>query len=60
MILLDAAYTTGYYFGALIFILLFAAVYWFAGRWGLIGLIIRIVCAVLIALKVLQVLFSHP
>ena len=60
MIILDAYYTTGYYLGALIFILLFAAVYWFVGRWGWIGLVIRIVCAALIALKVFQVLFSHP
>ncbi len=37
MIILDAYYTTGYYLGALIFILLFAAVYWFVGRWGWIG-----------------------
>jgi hypothetical protein len=50
------AYSAGYYIGATIFIAIFSLIFWFVGRWGWIGLIIRVVCAALIALKILQVL----
>jgi hypothetical protein len=60
MIALDAYFSTGYYIGAAIFIGIFALVYWFAGRLGWFGLLVRIVCAVLIAFKLFQVLFTHP
>ena len=60
MIILDAYFSTGYYIGAAIFIGLFALVYWFAGRWGWFGVLVRLICAVLIALKLFQVLFTHP
>lgn len=60
MITLDAYYTSGYYIGAAIFIALFALVYWFAGRLGWFGLLVRLICAVLIAFKLYQVVFTHP
>jgi hypothetical protein len=60
LITLDAYFTSGYYIGAAIFIALFALVFWFAGRLGWFGLLVRIVCAILIALKLFQVLFTHP
>jgi hypothetical protein len=50
------AFSFGYYIGAMIFIAIFGLIFWFVGRWGWIGLIIRIICAALIALKILQVL----
>jgi hypothetical protein len=60
LITLDAYYTSGYYIGAAIFIGLFALVYWFAGRLGWFGLLVRLICAVLIAFKLYQVVFTHP
>jgi hypothetical protein len=49
-------FTAGYYFGAALFIALVGLVFWFVGRWGWIGLIIRIGCAILILLKIVQVM----
>jgi len=60
MIFADAYFTTGYYIGAGVFILIFGLIFWFVGRWGWIGLLIRIVCAALIAFKIFQVLVTHP
>ncbi len=60
MILLDAYFSAGYYVGALAFLLIVGLVYWFVGRWGWIGVIIRIICAILFVYKLFQVLFSHP
>ena len=39
------AFSYGYYIGAAIFIAIFGLIFWFVGRWGWIGLIIRIICA---------------
>ncbi|TMF44105.1 MAG: hypothetical protein E6I23_08110 [Chloroflexi bacterium] len=60
MIYADAYFTMGYYVGAGIFLLIVGLVYWFVGRWGWIGVIIRIICAILFLFKLFQVLFSHP
>ena len=60
MIYADAYFATGYYVGAGIFLLIVGLVYWFVGRWGWIGVIIRIICAILFLSKLFQVLFSHP
>lgn len=60
MILLDAYFSAGYYVGAIVFLLIVGLVYWFVGRWGWIGVIIRIICAILFLYKLFQVLFSHP
>jgi hypothetical protein len=54
------AYSAGYYVGGLLFLLVLALVFWFVGRWGWIGLLIRIVCAALFALKVLSLLAYAP
>ena len=60
MITLDAYFSSGYYVGAVAFLLVVALIYWFAGRLGWIGLIVRIACAVLFAYKIFQVLFTNP
>jgi hypothetical protein len=52
---LDSYFVSGYYVGALLFIALAGLVFWFVGRWGWFGVIIRIGCAILILLKILQV-----
>jgi hypothetical protein len=49
-------FTSGYYIGAALFIALAGLVFWFVGRWGWIGVIIRIGCAILIVFKVIQVI----
>ena len=56
----DAYFSAGYYVGAVIFLIVVGLVYWFVGRWGWLGVIIRIICAILFAYKLFQVLFSHP
>lgn len=53
------AYAIGYYVGALVFFLVLAGVFWFAGRWGWIGIIIRAICVGLALLKALSML-AHP
>ena len=50
------AFSFGYYIGIAIYFALFGAIFWFAGRWGGIGLVIRIVCAALIALRILALI----
>jgi len=60
MILADAYFSAGYYVGAVIFLVVVGLVYWFVGRWGWLGVIIRIICAVLFLYKLFLVLFSHP
>jgi hypothetical protein len=50
------AYTTGFYLGNLLYLLVLALIFWFVGRWGWIGLLIRIVCAGLLVLRVLSLL----
>jgi hypothetical protein len=53
------AFSYGYYIGIAIYFALFGAIFWFVGRWGWIGLVIRIVCAALIALRILALLGGH-
>ncbi len=60
MIFADAYFNAGYYVGAGIFLVIVGLVYWFVGRWGWFGVIIRIICAILFLYKLFQVLFSHP
>jgi hypothetical protein len=52
----DSNFVTGYYVGAALFIGLVGLVFWYVGRWGWIGFIIRIGCGILIVLKVIQVM----
>src|SRR6266851_2902233 len=60
MIFADAYFNAGYYVGAGIFLVIVGLVYWFVGRWGWLGVIIRIIAAILFLYKLFQVLFSHP
>jgi hypothetical protein len=53
------AYAAGYYVGALAFFAVLGLIFWFVGRWGWVGVIIRAVCAGLAALKILSML-AHP
>jgi hypothetical protein len=54
------AYATGFAIGNLLFILLLVAIFWFAGRWGLIGIIIRIICGALLILRLIGLLQFIP
>jgi hypothetical protein len=55
------AYATGFMVGNLLYVLVLVLIFWFVGRWGLIGLIIRIVCAGLLVLRILSFLaLVHP
>jgi hypothetical protein len=60
LIFADAYFTAGYYIGAGAFLLVVGLIYWFVGRFGWIGVLIRIICAVLFAFKLFQVLFTRP
>lgn len=55
-----SAFSTGYYIGSFAFIGTLALIFWFVGRWGWIGLLIRIVCAGLVVIKVLSMLAYQP
>jgi len=50
------AYGTGLAIGNILYLLVLGLIFWFVGRWGLIGLIIRIVCGCLILLRLFQLL----
>ncbi|HSS93454.1 MAG TPA: hypothetical protein VLR46_05615 [Candidatus Dormibacteraeota bacterium] len=54
-----STFTIGYYVGVLLFFGILFAVYRFAGRWGLFGILIRGGCFLLALLKVLTLL-AHP
>jgi len=53
------AYSLGFAFGVLAYFAVLAAVYWFVGRWGWIGIAIRAVVVGLAIFRVLALL-SHP
>jgi hypothetical protein len=55
-----SAFSTGYYIGAFAFIGTMALIFWFVGRWGWIGLIIRVMVGGLVILKVLSMLAYQP
>ena len=54
------AYNIGFWIGALLPLLVLGLIFWFVGRWGWIGVVIRIVCAALMALRVLAILAVRP
>jgi hypothetical protein len=54
------AYTLGFYIGAFLPIIVLLLIFWFVGRWGWIGLVIRIACAALIVLRILALLATLP
>jgi len=55
----ESAYTIGFYVGVIAFFAVLFVAFRFAGRWGWLGLAIRVVCVALAALKVLT-LIAHP
>jgi hypothetical protein len=50
------AFTAGYYLGNLVSLGVLALIFWFVGRWGWVGLLIRIVCAALFLIRVINLL----
>lgn len=56
---MGSAYVTGYYVGVIALLLVLAAIFWLAGRWGWIGIIIRAVCVGIAILRILS-LVAHP
>ena len=55
----NTAFEAGYYIGVLAFFAIVIAVFRFAGRWGTIGILIRMFCGLLALLKILT-LIAHP
>jgi hypothetical protein len=49
-------FTVGFYLGNLAYLGVLALVFWFVGRWGWVGVIIRIVCAALFIIRVISLL----
>jgi hypothetical protein len=49
-------FTIGFYLGNLAYLGVLALVFWFVGRWGWVGVIIRIVCAALFIIRVISLL----
>lgn len=52
----DSALMAGFWIGSLLYLGVLALVFWFVGRWGWIGLLIRIVCVALILIRVVSLL----
>jgi hypothetical protein len=49
-------FTAGFYLGNVVYLLVLALIFWFVGRWGWIGLLIRIVCAALFLFRIVALL----
>ena len=49
-------YDLGFWVGNGIFLLIFVLIFRFVGRWGWIGLIIRIICVGIILIRILAIL----
>jgi hypothetical protein len=54
------AYSTGYVIGTMAFLLTLGLIFWYVGRWGWLGVLIRIVCAGLVLLRILPLLVNLP
>jgi hypothetical protein len=54
------AYSTGYAIGTMAFLLTLGLIFWYVGRWGWLGVLIRIVCAGLLVLRILPLLANLP
>ena len=50
------AFTAGFYLGNLAYLGVLALAFWFVGRWGWIGMLIRIGCAALFLWRAVQLL----
>jgi hypothetical protein len=56
MITTQSEYTTGYYFGVVVFFAILVAIYRFVRRWGSFGIVIRAGSVLLAVLKILTLL----
>jgi hypothetical protein len=54
------AYGFGFALGVIGSIAVPALIFWFAGRWGWIGVVVRIVCAAFIGLRIISLLSYLP
>jgi len=50
------AFTAGFYLGNLAYLGVLALAFWFVGRWGWIGLLIRVACAALFLIRIVTLL----
>ena len=55
----ESAYTIGFYVGVFAFFAVLFVVFRFAGRWGWLGTIVRVITVALALLKILT-LIAHP
>jgi hypothetical protein len=57
----DSSFMTGFWIGNFGYLGVLALIFWFAGRWGWIGMLIRIGCAALFLWRVVQLIaFVNP
>jgi len=49
-------FTAGFFLGNVLYLGVLALIFWFVGRWGWIGLLIRIACAAFFILRVVAIL----
>jgi hypothetical protein len=52
----DSTFMTGFWIGNFAYLGVLALIFWFAGRWGWIGMLIRIGCAALFLWRIVQLL----
>jgi hypothetical protein len=52
----DSSLLAGFWIGNLLYLGVLALVFWFVGRWGWIGLLIRIVCAALFLIRIVNLI----
>ena len=52
----DSSFMTGFWIGNLGYLGVLALIFWFVGRWGWIGMLIRIACAALFLWRVVQLI----
>ena len=50
------AFGMGFVIGNLLYLLLLGLIFWFVGRWGWVGLVIRIICGGLILLRIVTLM----
>jgi hypothetical protein len=52
----DSEFMSGFWFGNFAYLGVLALIFWFVGRWGWIGMLIRIACGALFLWRVVQLL----
>jgi hypothetical protein len=52
----DSSFMTGFWIGNLAYLGVLALIFWFVGRWGWFGLLIRIACGALFLWRAVQIL----